>query len=1680
MTQIKQLTAKSFKSFANKTDLIFGDGFNVIIGPNGSGKSSRWDTKILLANGQIRNIGEIVDEALQQTNLILKLDDGVYTPDNKHQLKVLSLDPKSMKIVEKPIASFIKREGEPYLYEIKTKLGRKVVTTGCHPVITFKDKQVVSEIVEKLKVGDFIASPRVLPHINKEGGNPLFTINAEFSRFLGYFTGDGCLMETSNRIDFVNMDPELIEDYTHLIKKLGLKCGISQRNNSKVITIYSYSKEFAKKLALFLNHYYKKEKKHIPEEILFSPYLCDFLGSLFDCDGSVRKDNPTFEYATMSETLANQVHLGLLQYGILSTKKTKSKYASNTINKTRKDYYYIYIRGRENLQRLKETIPFRCNHKRERLSKLIEKPLNINPNKDLLPKKINSIVKQTKELLCMSYKPLRKEYPRLAAYIENRCCPTRHGLEEILPLFVSKLEKFECLLENLKLEQSHLVSCVQEIGMSERSVSLAIGLQGQIISSQWKPGKFKARERNLRKLHEFLRSELEQRILWVKENIQILDTLAHSDIYWDEIESIEKVKGEEFVYDLCIPEHHNFIGNGLFVHNSNVMDALTFVLGKSSAKGMRAEKSANLIYNGGKKGSPSKEAEVSIVFSNDNQEFPLEDKEVVVTRIVKQNGTSIYKLNGKTKTKQEIVDVLANGRVDPDGHNIILQGDIVHLMEMKPELRRELVEEIAGISIYDDKKDKALHELEKVQERLTEVDIILTEREAHLRELKKERDDAQHYKELQEKIKDNKATYVHMQIKKKEEKKNEIESKINEHERRLKVIEDLVKEIKEIITKKREEIKSINQEIEEKGEKEQLALREEISFLKEKVITQTSRLDVIENELKKIVERKQQLAHSTQETLEKIKGLSEQKKQLNNTLQETYLQEEKQLREIRRYKEANGIEKFGDVGNQLNQMESSLEEKNSSFLHLQEEEQSFVRELDKVTFNLEAIDDKISKFTDKEGGEKLKHLRNQFKEVTKELGKVVNEDSAYAAQLGKARSKLYSMQEELARLSITQAGIKEAAGGDLAIRKVMELKGKGVYGTIAELGEVSKTYSLALEVAAGNRVNSIVVNDEAVGAKCIALLKEHKLGVATFLPLTTIKPRTVEAEAMRLKGEKGVFGLALDLISYDKKFDSIFKYVLGSTLVVEDITVARRIGIGRARMVTLDGDLMEPSGAMVGGYRRAMSGKFHQKEVSGKINELEEEVERLRKIITTLEAKRNENESSLVMLREQKAGLEGEIIRVEKSFGVEGDVGEIREEKRILVEKQKQISQEIRRIGTEKILIEKELVRVKRDRDVLRDKLTSNPGVVEGLTVLEEKKSQFREESIRIKSEIKQIDHQTSLLGEETEKITHIIKEHDKEKLAFLEEKHTLNDTMVTHTRELKEKQKLEQAFYGKFKSLALKRNKLEEESVKKEGDIGEEEEKYKVIESKKHELSLIRAKFVAEMEGLQREFEDYKEGKIRRNITFEELKKEIDDCDAILRKMGSVNMRALEIYDDVKKEYEQLVEKTSKLKEEKEVVLSTMHEIEQQKLIVFMKTFKDLEKNFKEIFSTLSDKGEAQLVLETPESPLEGGLDIRVRITGNKFLDIRGLSGGEKTMTALAFIFAVQEFNPAPFYLLDEVDAALDKHNSDKLSKLIAKYAGGAQYIVISHNDYVITEAQQVYGVSMQEGVSKVISLKI
>jgi len=472
-------------------------------------------------------------------------------------------------------------------------------------------------------------------------------------------------------------------------------------------------------------------------------------------------------------------------------------------------------------------------------------------------------------------------------------------------------------------------------------------------------------------------------------------------------------------------------------------------------------------------------------------------------------------------------------------------------------------------------------------------------------------------------------------------------------------------------------------------------------------------------------------------------------------------------------------------------------------------------------------------------------------------------------------------------------------------------------------------------------------------------------------------------------------------------------------------------------------------------------------------------------LVANIQKKRTNNEERIVRLRELKATLEGEIIKGERSLHLDSaDLGTTKDEKKSYKDNMKIVEEKLKGVQNKLNGLVKDLTEIKIKKQTLRTKITDmrSPTVLAELNTFEQKKTELKEELIRIESNLKNANLQTTnILLPEKENIVKILSQHEKEEASFKQESKNLKEKIKNQEKELIEKQAIQRKFMGKYKNLFQEKEKISDNIQKTEGKIIRLEETIRGSEQRSNILSVDNAAIKAELAGLEEEAKRYEGTELYRGKIEEELKKQIWSMERTMEQAGNINMRALEVYDQIHTEYNKLIGKQEMLLNEKGEVMLMINEIETKKKDLFMETFNVIDENFRGMFKGLTTKGDAFLELENPKDPLAEGLRIKVRITGKKFLDIRSLSGGEKTMTALAFLFAIQELEPASFYVLDEVDAALDKHNSEKLANMIDSYSKTAQYVIISHNDNVISKANTLYGVSMDEhSMSKVVSLKL
>lgn len=1125
---------------------------------------------------------------------------------------------------------------------------------------------------------------------------------------------------------------------------------------------------------------------------------------------------------------------------------------------------------------------------------------------------------------------------------------------------------------------------------------------------------------------------------------------------------------------------------------SNILDAMCFVLGKTSSKALRAENNAKLIFNGGNSKKPANYAYVSLYLDNKNGAFSIDTDVVKITRRVDKSGKGTYKINEDKVTKREMTELLSQAGIDSDGYNIVLQGDVSRFVEMTSNNRRELIEEISGLGVYEKKKSKALKELDKVDDKLNEAKLVLNEKSNYLDELEEDYHNAKKYLELKEEVKNLKATLINLNIDEISDDKEKYDKKIKSLKEKIKNIEEKVSNIEDKKNEVLKEIESISNDIEKNSTGSENTYVKKIEKLSEKLSSKKGDLNTLNSELKRNKERQKEIDENIKELNSKIervdKDLSELKSRKDNLKKE--LKEVNEL--ISKHKEKNSLENLGKIEEDIEEIDSKIEKKNKKVHSLREKQQEMLRKKDRLEMELDSVESqlrKVSKLQDEEQKklDKIKEKKKKYKEVTVKLNKVLSENSSVSAELNNARNKKEELNKKLSKIKGKSMMIKEKLSRNNAIKVVLDMKRstEGIFGTVGELGRVNKDYSVALEVAAGGRMYSVVVRDDSVASKCISVLRDKKVGTANFLPLNKIHART--SNVGDVLNKNGVLGLARNLINYDPKFKKIFDYVFGDTIVVQNLSIARSLMKRGRRIVTLDGDLIKGSGAMQGGYRKKKrkSAGFVNEEWDEKIQEVEKKIQEYSRLVSKLEQKKKETEEDISELRKKKASLEGEIIKEEKSLNLDKDDLDVsKDKKEVLIDKINKFEDDLDEINSEIRSNMKDLTKLKTEKQEKREKMSSarDPTIIAELNSYEDNKESIKEKISKVDVKIStQESRKENVFLKELEKIKKIRTDLDSELEEFKENKKSIKKEVEELESKLEELRDKNKEFQSKFKDMFEKKKKLEKDSENYSKKISELLEKRRDYEKKINNINLKSAQINAKYNSLKEQLKNIDDYEIY-DLAKSTVKKKLANKEVDLESYGNVNMKALEMYDEVKQEYENLVQKRKALIDEKDQVIEMMNKIETKKKKKFMSTFEKLKEKFYEKFESLSYKpAKAVLKLTDEDNPLDGGVDVKVKSEGRRFLDIRSLSGGEKSMTAIAFLFAVQEFSPAPFYILDEIDAALDKKNSEQLSDLIKKYSSKAQYVVISHNDNVITKSDAAFGLSMnKEGISKVVSLDL
>ena len=1099
---------------------------------------------------------------------------------------------------------------------------------------------------------------------------------------------------------------------------------------------------------------------------------------------------------------------------------------------------------------------------------------------------------------------------------------------------------------------------------------------------------------------------------------------------------------------------------------SNILDTLCFILGRMSSKDLRAENFSDLIFK--RKSQSAGEAETAIHLDNSGGVFPVDSKSVEIRRRIKKDGSTQYKINGRNATRQEVLELLSLVRVHPEGHNIILQGDIAHFVDMKPLERRNLIEEIAGIGAYEERKNKALSELGKVEDRLKEANIILSQKEEYMKNLEDEKLGAEKYKSMQSELKAVQAAEIQMRLDLVNGRKNKVLSEIEKRDNTINQSKLDLEISKKKIETLRDGITKLEKQIEKKGGEESLELQKSIEVLRISAEKSRTLIAASHNEIQRVDSRRSDL----QKNLTGIeKKIGETQKEVDSL--------KKQRSTFSKESGAEGDNALAELNEQIGKFDSEISELNSERDSLTTKNHELNTEIKLIEQKIDGLEKQFRVLSSDTTLGDLQASKTKYKKLVEEINALANRDSKLALDLGNLRKELISKEEELAKSRVHHGAAQELMQRDRAIKEIFSLKKKlsGILGTIAELGKVDKEYEEALKVAAGNRMKHIVVSDVDTAIKALQALKAARAGIATFLPLNKIQapPESTDREILK---KAGVLGLASELITCESKYKPVFRYVFRNTLVVKDITIAKSLGVGKYRLVTLEGDLFEPTGAITGGFRdKGVGIGFERTDLSGAIVKVESDLSLIQKNVSQLESERGKIEVQIANLRREKAELEGRA-EVVKALSKQTEPDALEKEINSLKDSQKELDEQFAASEKELKKLQAELEDKTTERDALRGQLT-NLTSGRGKTALEEAQTKKAEVESQLAAATATLEN---ALQPEQENISRVLKELDKEKKTFEKQIESEDGSLKKFEKQIDDKEKEQEHFHGKLKELISDKNGASVHLRDEESGLNKVQFEIAKSENERNSLNIEKAQHEAEFTVLKQELEPFADIKIAEGVkNIDEAKRRIKSLNEKLTSLGNVNMRALEVFEAVQEEYKNLAGRHGKLATEKSDILNMIDEIEKKKKDAFMGAYDGVSGHFTGLHKKVAAKNFAVLELENPDKPFEGGVTVRIVDEKGRKTSLASLSGGEKTLVALAFIFAIQEHDPAPFYLLDEIDAALDKVNSEKVAKLLKEYSQKAQVVVITHNDAVISEADQIYGVSMNaEKMSNVVSVKI
>jgi chromosome segregation protein len=1184
---------------------------------------------------------------------------------------------------------------------------------------------------------------------------------------------------------------------------------------------------------------------------------------------------------------------------------------------------------------------------------------------------------------------------------------------------------------------------------------------------------------------------------------------------------------------------------------SNILDALLFCLGLASSKGMRAERLPDLVnHNKERRGTVEASVTVTLdlsdapddVFEEDEQEEESEEVEEqgstgaeeqgsggaeeqgshnqkstewsVTRRLrVTQQGTytSNYYINGESCTLTELHEQLNRLRIYPEGYNVVLQGDVTSIISMNSRERREIIDELAGVAAFDRKIDKTKDTLAQVKEREDDCRIIEQELIAQRDRLASDRIKAEKYQKLRAETQEKQQWEAILKWRLLQQQEWKLREHIEAGEREQAQLTAQLTTLEAEIRQATQELDQLNTRVKALGEEEQVAVASTLATQE----AQQQQLQTRQQELEESLHQTERYLQQTQEEIQQheqtLQQLTEQKHQLETqdlaALSAARDEAQQSLNQSR--EQSNAIASASEVWVQqqaalTRQIETILQILNpqrTEQAQLQERQNQLNRQLEEQTQLLQTLDPEIAakqaQAIDLET--QLTTYSQTVQTLAQSLATTEQELQLQQQTQNRLLTEQRDKQRQLDKLE-AQAQAKEEAQGTYATKVILNSELPGVCGLVAQLGRVEPRYQLALEIAAGARLANIVVEDDGVAAAGIELLKRKRAGRATFLPLNKIQPPRL-AEAAALRYANGFIDYAVNLIDCEPRYQTIFAYVFGNTVVFENLNTARS-HLGKHRIVTLDGEILEISGAMTGGsssYRSELHFGTSDATESSEIKQLRNRLQEIEQILARCEELIALGSASVKQLTkdltEAKAKRSEAQLRLEQLHKEIKNQTEQREQVRSLLAKNTQevaiANARLQTLNTDLPTQEAQLAELRQQLAQLEQSQTpSEWQQIQAIIKNWEARLSECEQALRTtEKQLQDLENQQQRISEKITESYRRITEYQTQQQSLQEQRTTISHQLLSLSEEITKTQesltRLEQQLGEAKQERDRAEHHLRERHLRQQQQTWQRQKLQETQLARREELATLQTQLQTQqaelpepLPELPEQFQQSSPSSLPTLV--EQLQKEIRNGQKRLQAMEPVNMLALEEYDRTQARLQELSDKLATLEAERTELLLRIENFTTLRFRAFKEAFDAINENFQTIFAELSD-GDGYLQLDDPEDPFNGGLNLVAHPKGKPVQRLASMSGGEKSLTALSFIFALQRYRPSPFYAFDEVDMFLDGANVERLARMIKQQATLAQFIVVSLRRPMIESAERTIGVTQARGAyTQVLGLKL